>query len=733
LEPFRVSRREAEEVAKRTLRFRGGRVVSKQIYLTGQPHRGQAPVGMARTVVLLYDGKAEWQVVVDGQGSVVSRQRTERGFRFLGYPLDYQEGLQDIETSIDIHPTQHEFLDSAPKLEEEGDKNCVLLPDKFGEIPQNSPYKTGMVVCENEAFTAPNMSPPTEYKPPMTLPRMDRDHTNPPSSIDPFGFQQIALRTVPGSNFVAPAIPIAWTSAEGNNWRGTSPELKQVAQGGWAELQAFQTIGKRATFYKSFPSHLASSPVGTWGPGSRLEIFVHQFEDRDGVRQSLPSLATTFTGLNSIRLGAISGPGTSPAGGGQHVFDVLADGSISAHEFHHHIQFVNQLDVRGTLVDSEDLAIEAEGMADVFGAVAVGRSRVGLLTNPTQADPCLGDEFPLITPATLVRSACNRNTFPNGEKPHDKGAALFGAGYNYARRLLDSGLGPASALFDLFDAEILFLASPMNVKKDFDGQDVYEVLCLENQACGIRRVLEGLILTLRYSDPLTLQPGQPADKPFAVRRRQHIALSSFAAKNMFLTKNNGTVCNVASGELCKEAALRTLSVSSVLRWNEGDSIPFFEVFAPSGTAYEHTTVQEPEGIRLATKVTFEFAQDVAFTNPLTYQQFAPRPKNNSPNGSFRYIPTPAQWQVLQTAGTSSEDRRLYFRVKVCMAENPSECVYSSEGIAQGVAPFLQFGPGAPPGGCTCRVGQPNHAPAASLSLVGLLAALLLRRRRNLCP
>jgi MYXO-CTERM domain-containing protein len=295
-------------------------------------------------------------------------------------------------------------------------------------------------------------------------------------------------------------------------------------------------------------------------------------------------------------------------------------------------------------------------------------------------------------------------------------------------------LGPASALFDLFDAEILFLASPMNITKDLDGQDVYQVLCLENQACGIRRVLEGLILTLRYSDPLTLQPGQPADKPFAVRRRQPIALSSFAAKNMFLTKSNGTVCNVDSGAICKEAALRTLSVSSVLRWNEGDSIPFFEVFTPSGTAYEHTIEQEPGGIpRYATKVTLEFAQDAAFTNPLAYQVFAPKPKNNSPNGLFRYVPTPSQWQILQTAGTSTEDRRLYFRGKVCMAQNPSECVYSSEGIAQGVAPFLQFGPGAPPGGCTCWVGQPAHGPAASLSLVGLLAAFLLRRRRNLCP
>lgn len=730
-ESFRVSQQQAEESAKIALDFRRGRVLSKQSYQVGQSSRERVPVGLARTAVILYDGQAEWQVVVDGEGQVVSRTRTELGFQFLGYPLDYQEGLQSVEATIGVHPTQQDFLDSAPKID--GAANCVLVDGPGNDPPMlATPYQFGMVVCDNGAWSD-FYKPESDYNPPRTMPRADADHTNQPDGFDPFGFQQIALHSVPGSTFVAPAFPIELSSPEGLVWRGVHPSLKQVAPAGWAELQAFHSLRKRASFYKFFPQFGPSSQ-GNFGPRTRLEIFVHQRQGKAN-NEPVPSTIANLTALNSIRFGDLHGSGAEPAIGGKHFFEALADGSIVAHEFHHHIQLVNELALRGTLVNSdpnEDFA-SAEGMADLFGAVAAGRPNVGLLAKPTLQDPCLNEDFPPISPTTPTRSACNNNVFPSAGNRYERGAALFGAGYNYAKRLLDSGLGPASALFDMYDAETLFLATPVETAA---GQPLF---CEAGTPCGLRRMLEGLILSLRYSDPSSVQPGESANTPLSIRRRQQLALSAFAAKGMFLTANNIKSCGPApcpsSTGTPKEIALRTLAVSSASRWKEGDRTPFFEVFAPGGTAYEHSdepdpTSEDPNNTRVATRVTFEFAQDALFSNPLNFQKAAPKPRNNSPAGSFRFRPTDQQWQILQLAGAASAERRLYYRVKVCLDDAPTECIYSTDGISQGVTSFIQFGPGAPPDGCACRVGQAGNEPWIPLSLSGVLGVAFLRRRRK---
>ena len=108
----------------------------------------------------------------------------------------------------------------------------------------------------------------------------------------------------------------------------------------------------------------------------------------------------------------------------------------------------------------------------------------------------------------------------------------------------------------------------------------------------------------------------------------------------------------------------------------------------------------------------------------------PDPFNNSPQGFFRHTLPTDEWVKLRDAAQATPDHRLYYRMKLCLADT-STCVFSVQpGPETNSATFLQLGPGVGDNGCTCRsagqVPSGGH-PSWALSILGLLV-LRLRRR-----
>lgn len=716
-EPFLVEGVAAERLAQQAIAFRGGRVLSKSSYEV------EGGVGQARTAVILYNGQAEWQVELDGAGQLLSRRRTERGYRFQGLPLDFTEGIQAVDSAIEVAPGQTQYLDSADPIA--GEPNCVTPTSDVEAI--EGAYKSGMVVCSNGAYSSPQFLPPADTA--RMTPRGDRDYTNVPNSEDPLAPTELNLLQVPGLALSTPAIPVQNKLADAfENWRGVKADKEQFAAGRWAELQTFHTIGRRTKLYGLF-NHLGAS--ATAGPKYRTQIHVHQTGGPlcDGSSTFFP-LCATFAGLNEVRLGDLNDPARiPPVDGGNALFELAADGSIVSHEFHHHIQAEIELELKGNLADSPDLRAAAEGMADLFGASAVNRTVTGLLANPSTSDPCAQSTYAQVTRDNLTRAACNTNSYQDPipldldeRDPYKEGASVYGAGFSYARRIRDTGLGEVPALSDLYEAELVFLASK-------------SLVCDTGVPCDLRRLLEGLNFALLFTDPVGASQGTvlSPNTSIAHRRRRPLALTSFAAKGMTLSQDNVTVCGPApcSGPMLGsplQVALRTLSVSSAFRWQEGEPIPAFDVFSPTGTDFEQTTLQGQP----TTLVRLEVAADASFTTttktviPLP----VPEPTHNSPRGFFRFVPSAAQWPKLREIAQATPDRRFYYRAQVCLSDDSTQCAYSDQGNAsKGTTPFIQFGPGVGDNGCTCRQGSSAPTSHAAWSLLALTALVARRRRR----
>ncbi len=727
-EPFIVSERDTRQIALQAARMRGARVLSKRHYELEKVPRGEQVRGLAREQVVLFDGETEMAVTLDGQGRVLEVFPTGRGFTWRGLPLDYQQGLRVQDTVYEIGAGQTEFLDSADKLN--GD-NCTNPAEDTGPIA--GVYKSGFVVCQNKVLS--DSYPGSEYL--RTRPRPDNDFTNAPNAPPPTGFSPDSLgpqllETISFGGLQIPARPSTFSGPLFNSWTGLGdPSKFKVAAAGYADLQIFHSIGVRhknlyqnlghlgfATLQgKTNPKFIAEQ---AFGPKYRFELRVHK-----------GGIDNTAAGLSFMDVGSLSGKAEIIPPSPDLLYEVVADGSILSHEYHHHIQaeieweYGQALAGPGTLGDVPGVA---EGMADLYGAVAVNRAKTGQLANLTDtSDPCANpDAYPSVNvnvqSAPLVRPLCNDVVFAPGagvsQVQHVRGMALSGATFAYTKRLIASGLGEAASLVDVYEGEFVYWATLGKTSPD-----------VVTSPGDMRRVMEGMAIGLRFKDPLSpFRPSAPGGEVAGVAPagRRNAIRTSFGAKKMNFNEGGSFVCDLSCSAQATEAlALQMLAMVGPARIesNQEATPPTFDLLTPTGTAYELFTGN-------TNLLHLEFSTSSAYTSPVVLDVPVSPPSNKSPNGSFRYTLPGATWAQLRDAAQSTSENRLYYRVRLCNAAG-SKCWYSVQGGAS-FATFLQLGSGVGDSGCSCQLpGTPSGTslPQALVSLA-LLGLVVARRRKG---
>lgn len=722
-EPFTMPERRVQQQALQAAGMRGARVLSKRHYeLEAVGREGVRAV--ARTQVVLFNGEREMAVNLDGAGQVLERFETGRHFTWKGLPLDFREGLREQDTDYEVGIGQTDFIDSADKVEGE---NCTDPLEDEGPI--QGAYQHGFVVCQNEALAS---AFPLQPDLQLTHPRPDNHFNNAPNAPPPTGFLPDPLPpqlvdTLPFGGFDVPARPSASTGPLFNAWTGAGdPAKKGISAAGYAELQLFHSVGRRHKILYKNLGHLgfealngASNPEylkeQAFGPKYRFELRVH----RGG------GILSTAAGLSFMDVGSMSAHPDIVPPSSDRLFEVVADGSILSHEYHHHIQAEVEFEYNQAFADPTlpGVPAVAEGMADLYGAVAVGRNKVGQLAKLADtSDPCANpNAYPTINvnqgSAPLLRPLCNDVSYSTNPPPvqHIAGMALSGALHPYVRRLLDSGLGEAAALADVYEGEFVYW-STLSKSSSPAG----------TPAGDMRRVLEGISAGLAYKNPLSPfnNPGQEPDIVLAPSRRRNALRASFGAKRMTLDPANSTVCTSScSTTQVASLMLRLLSMVGPARVEaQQEAIsPTFEIFTPTGNAYE--TVDGTPVVHL------EFSTSSSYASPETVDVLVPPPVNKEVNGFFRYQLPASTWAQLRDAAQATADDRLYYRVKRLDASGSTPWYSAQAGATY--ATFLQFGPGVGDNGCSCRVpGTTSPGSSQGLSLLALLGLSVLRRRRG---
>lgn len=716
----------------------------------------------ARVYVVHADERRERLTVLDGAGRVVATGTNERPFTFSGYDLDYLTGLRATLTApVPVGTGQTEVLDTA--THDPTRRACTRFE---GTAPT---YAGGFVVCDNDVLRGAS---PFAYQQPLVAPRGDDDFSNSVSVGDPLGPQLLFFNSdVAGAPLLhgtlaqvtsRPLEPLAR-----DEYLRIGNEMAQpIGPAHHAELQAFYSAGQRLRFYNVLDSTLSPGLQDRW----RTELVVHWNPELFGEGPGEFN-AGGRAGRFRIKLSDWRETGINDVQVGPAAFDGTGDGSIFAHEYHHHVQeslaydegwelypgfdelFPDPTGDEPTCEPDPDCGRRVrvlEGTADGFGALAVQRGVIGTMAAPTTP---LGDllgrcaereAFGTGLVQSGVRAVCNDTVFGYWAEVQEPGPfdpppcvsvkgqpeaarlgarrqlVIGGAAYLYQQRFFEAGRGQGVPGRHLLEAE-------RALQELTDGE-----IQLANELITYHRT-------------------QPAA---AARRYEYTARAAFLEKGVFplvihalaaisaggpdarpVVQCDAPSCPAESGLLLASA---TLTASGPLEWTADPNdpaaeLPVFDLYAPPGTRFANVPVGPPgDAIENANVLWLELATSPGFLPGQGYFArvpllFSPTARVNcAPAGFFRRAATDFEWReaVRQARNTGG---RVYYRSRYCLAgvspDSPTGCITSTPASAP---TWVDVGTGGP--GCACRAAGGNSSSGAiSLLLVPLL--LVARRRR----
>ncbi len=702
---------------------------------------------VARFYAILSDGRNELIVHIDGNGEVLSVGSNERAFTFAGYDLDYLSGFKPAITApVPVGLGFPEVLDTMGHVD--GLTSCKRFG---GEQPQR-----GFAVCHNDILRSPGSGNP--YLQPVVAPRSDDDFTNPagaPASFpDPLPPQDwVFSDSFPGGAPMHSTLTDVTGFPLGDEFllylRADPSQLQQQPYGPahHAELQMFSNAGQRQRYYSFLDLRFSPGNQDRF----RTELTAHwnrSFEG-SGQRFNRGGRAGRFiVKVSDVRPTQFGQPV------GDVAFDGSVDGSLFAHEYHHHIQESLFEDENWTPFNGVEVLFPfmnvdcspepecrrrvriLEGTADGFGALAVGRGAIGTSYAWDQSLEQLGavcasrEGYGPMQLAPGTRAVCNNRTFGMWDDPDATcGAAdeqfglarqgvVSGAMYLFQRRLLQGGVTKTLAGLPLLEAE-------RALQQLTDGELDY------------------------YQQLLVYLSAQPAD---TVRRYQYAARAAFVEKGVFSpslhfinvffggdiddrldVRCDAPACNASSA---LQLSSLSLTLSGPLNWDDdpddpGAQMPVFDGFAPPGSAYNNTFL--PPGAPPQTLTWLELSDNPGFNGQTGFfgrTQLLSDPMarlNCAPNGFFR--PTAPQQgfrDAVRVAAQSSG--RVYYRLRQCLAgsgpDDAGACVVST----QGATPAFMTVQLAPPG-CSCRMPGARVSTQWSWLLLGLALGLRRRKRR----
>jgi hypothetical protein len=391
-----------------------------------------------------------------------------------------------------------------------------------------------------------------------------------------------------------------------------------------------------------------------------------------------------------------------------YMVEVVADGTIVAHEYQHFILLSIEADpksgweVPGPSTCCAPLGCERdalhEGLADAFSSLFTGYGKLAPSAKPMElvTDPCTD---PLAYPDTplgeLRRSGCNRvrygywDTSPDDVSDglcsfeiHRRGAVIFGALHRFHRTFAEAGFGYAAAGQYLYDAQ-------KELTKPHDDERVY---------------LDALLARLLAST-------------WSKRHRANAQLA-FQAKGVFPTAA-GSSCEGCTPHEAKQLSMRALAIAAPLMHDgdEGLGGPTFELFVPQGSMYDETV-----RIELSNNPQFQSGGGGVVTSfPVESQH--QQTHNKEPLG---YLRVPAQglaWEVVEEKALASDKPRIYYRAKQCLKLDAS-CVVTAMGSG---SPYVRVD--------KKTITSCSYQPAApgvplAVMLVGALGLALAARRRS---
>ena len=568
----------------------------------------------ARIQVVHSDGRVERLTVLDGFGAVMSSGSNEREFTFDGYDLDYLNGLKRLSAPVQVGFGQTEVLDSADFAP--GKESC---PE--AQVPAVEKYARGFVVCRNDIYFDKITQTLSQA---VVAPRPDNDFTNPANtpvppalSVDPLGPQLMlfnqnldAAPLVHGTLTNVPARPRAG-QAFLDYVRASAPAEQPIGPAHHAELQLFYTAGKLQDFYSLLDPRFRVGGQDRF----RTTLRAHWRGAATGeepVDENLGGRAGRFgLKISDWSPEQISGvPQLEP-----YAFDGTSEGSIVAHEYHHHIQESLAVDDGWLLLPSQGVLFPEpspdslcaapnqqncrraqilEGAADGFAALAVGRGVLGTLAASKtplgeMLELCADNQayVDMVIPGGMgARVNCTNRVFGYWQEGPGSGAApcarllnesakkqyglerravASGALYAFQRRFLDSGAGTFSPAHYLLEGQ-------RALQRIEDNEVIY---------------LSGLVEYLR---------GSPTA---AIRRYEYTARAAFAEKGVFSAWIHVATMLSTGGDLdvrpivrcdgCPlpvEISAQTLVMSGPFEWSSEIRPPQFDVFAPPGSSYE---------------------------------------------------------------------------------------------------------------------------------------------------
>jgi hypothetical protein len=708
--------------------------------------------------VVHFDGRREYLTVLDASGQVVASGSNEKAFVFDGYDPDYLGGLKRLSAHVGVGDGQSTHLDTASF---DATRSSCLSDD-----PDAGPgYSTGFAVCGNHVLLDDDL----QLGQPLVAPRSDEDYTNPanaptPSPAlppDPLGPQLLltnqafGVAPIHGSRnnvTVRPALPsdlAGWP----HYLRDDVPAARPMGPAHHAELQAFFLAGKLQRFYG-----LLDKRFEVFGQDRfRTELTVHW---RPVFSTDEPEAGSDF---NKARAGryffkiADARPtiASQPA---PYALDGTSDGSLVAHEYHHHVQESLAKDDGWKLLPNpygkpDELfpgdcpsktacrrrVAVLEGLADAFAALEVRRGAVGpLFASTSPLAPLLNacnDKSAYGTGAVgdLTRVLCNKRAFGYWAEKEPVGGdtdactwsateaeqfgpyrqlVIGGAAFGYARRFFEAGIASLTPARHLLGAE-----------RSLQGTEDGEV-----------RYFDALLKQLRAAPHVE------------TRRYEHAARAASIEKGVFPAVIHAfgapgpdarprVRCNV--GECSEGAALAvslaTLTLSGPFVWASTAQPPELDVFAVPGDRYQAFTAgYNLVWLELSDNAAFSAAAGAVTRDGQAFQ--VAQRLNCSPPGFFRAAPTAQSWATVASA--AGDGGRVYYRVRQCLAsasgpDDPGACVVSATQYAPA---FVTLDLPPTPGGCSTRRGteggQGERGGWAWFALLPVAAALSRRRARR---
>lgn len=600
---------------------------------------------------------------------------------------------------------------------------------------------------------------------PVVAPRPDNDFTNPANTpvppalgVDPVGPQLMlfnpALDAAPLVHgtltqiTARPRVP----SALPDYARANAPAQWPIGPAHHAELQLFYSVAKLQDFYSLLDTRFRVGSQDRF----RTTLRAHWRGKASGEEPDDENRGGR-AGRFGIKMSDFSPQiiaGFPPLE--QYAYDGTSEGSIVAHEYHHHIQESLAVDdgwillpQQGALFPEPSVdgackppneancrrAEVLEGAADGFAALAVNRGVLGTLAAPKKSlasmlglcadNQAYGD---MVIPDSVgARVACTNRVFgfwhegpASGAPPcarslneskkkqygNERRAVVSGALFAFQRRFLDSGVGSYAPAHYMLEGQ-------RNLQQITDNEVMY---------------LQGLVEYLR---------GAPTA---AARRYEYTARAAFAEKGVFspwihVASMLGTGGDIDGRPIARcdgcpfpeEVSAQTLTVSGPFEWSSDTDPPEVDVFAPPGTSYETTGAGNVVHLELSDNAAFSGAQGVVND---TVRTFSPTSRVNcAPPGFFRATPGVAQWQAAASAA-AAKNGIVYYRVRQCLAGG-APCIAST---TASVPAYVVLD--LPPGGCNnqqCHAAPARRAAGWPWLVFGLAAACAGRRRARRRP